>query len=125
MPSTTTRTSAPVEPERRHGRPLTAVLSCWSGPADEDDKIRGLLNGLGPVVGRFLERMPYPVINTLFDEMRPAGLYHYWKVETVTSAFPMDHDDSGNLYDRVIEFRNARLCWSQSVSANSVSAYAC
>jgi hypothetical protein len=23
--------------------------------------------------------MPYPAINTLFDELLPAGLYHYWK----------------------------------------------
>ncbi|WP_331767225.1 FAD-binding oxidoreductase [Embleya sp. NBC_00896] len=69
----------PFLPEPWHGRPLTAVLTCWSGPADEDDKVRGMLNGLGPVVGQFLDRIPYPVINTLFDEMLPAGLYHYWK----------------------------------------------
>ncbi|KUL24777.1 oxidoreductase [Streptomyces regalis] len=42
----------PFLPERRHGR---------------------------PVLGRHLERMPCPVINTLFDDLVPAGLYHYWK----------------------------------------------
>ncbi|MFG2990178.1 FAD-binding oxidoreductase [Streptomyces sp. NPDC048257] len=69
----------PVLPERWHGRPLCAVLACWSGPEERDDEIRARLAGLGPVVGRHLERMPYPVVNTLFDELLPAGLFHYWK----------------------------------------------
>ncbi|MGC9543854.1 FAD-binding oxidoreductase [Streptomyces sp. UG1] len=69
----------PFLPERWHGRPLCGLIACWSGPADEDDGIRDRIAALGPVVGRHLERMPYPVINTLFDDLVPAGLYHYWK----------------------------------------------
>ncbi|MFD4141292.1 FAD-binding oxidoreductase [Streptomyces sp. NPDC058572] len=69
----------PFLPERWHGRPLCAVVTCWSGPQDQDDRIRARLAGLGPVVGQHLGRMPYPVINTLFDELLPAGLFHYWK----------------------------------------------
>ncbi|MFI1393718.1 FAD-binding oxidoreductase [Streptomyces sp. NPDC020681] len=69
----------PFLPERWHGRPLCGVVTCWSGPEEEDDQIRARLAGLGPVVGQYVERMPYPVINTLFDEMLPAGLFHYWK----------------------------------------------
>jgi FAD/FMN-containing dehydrogenase len=69
----------PVLSERWHGRPLTAVLTCWSGPADEDEQVRARLARLGPVIGQQLERMPYPVINTLFDEDLPPGLYNYWK----------------------------------------------
>ncbi|MEV6397211.1 FAD-binding oxidoreductase [Streptomyces sp. NPDC051907] len=70
---------APFLPERWHGRPLCGVVACWSGPQEEDDRVRARLGGLGPVVGQYLERMPYPAINTLFDEMLPAGLFHYWK----------------------------------------------
>ncbi|GAB7106163.1 FAD-binding oxidoreductase [Streptomyces phaeofaciens JCM 4814] len=69
----------PFLPERWHGRPLCGVVACWSGPEEEDDRIRDRLAALGPVVGRHLERMPYPVINTLFDDLVPAGLFHYWK----------------------------------------------
>ncbi|MFE1439678.1 FAD-binding oxidoreductase [Streptomyces sp. NPDC058739] len=69
----------PFLPERWHGRPLCGVVTCWSGPRERDDEIRGLLAGLGPVLGQMLDRMPYPVINTLFDELLPAGLFHYWK----------------------------------------------
>ena len=69
----------PFLPERWHGRPLCGVVTCWTGPEDEDDGIRDRVAGLGPVLGRMVERMPYPVINTLFDELVPPGLFHYWK----------------------------------------------
>nr|WP_107908783.1 FAD-binding oxidoreductase [Streptomyces chartreusis] len=69
----------PFLPERWHGRPVCGMVTCWTGPPDEDDRIRERVAALGPVLGRYLERMPYPVINTLFDDLVPAGLYHYWK----------------------------------------------
>ena len=52
---------------------------CWSGPADQDEAVAERLNSIGPVAGQNLWRMRYPVINTLFDELLPAGLQHYWK----------------------------------------------
>jgi FAD/FMN-containing dehydrogenase len=69
----------PFLPERWHGRPVCGVVACWSGPEDEDDRVRAQLSALGPVLGQHVGRMPYPVINTLFDELVPAGLFHYWK----------------------------------------------
>ncbi|MFE2021108.1 FAD-binding oxidoreductase [Streptomyces sp. NPDC059499] len=69
----------PFLPERWHGRPLCGVVACWAGPEAQDDEIRARLAGLGPVLGQHVGRMPYPVINTLFDELLPAGLFHYWK----------------------------------------------
>ncbi|MCK2182405.1 FAD-binding oxidoreductase [Halomonas getboli] len=69
----------PFLPEAWHGRPMVAVLSCWSGPEAEDARVGEWLADLGEVVGQALRRMPYPVINTLFDELLPPGLHHYWK----------------------------------------------
>jgi len=69
----------PFLPEQWHGRPVAVVLTCWSGPTEEDEKIRTRLNHLGPVAGQYVARMPYPAINTLLDDLLPAGLYHYWK----------------------------------------------
>ncbi|WP_175407780.1 FAD-binding oxidoreductase [Streptomyces sp. TRM64462] len=69
----------PFLPERWHGRPVCATVTCWSGPEEDDDRIRARLGDLGPVLGQFVERMPYPVVNTLFDADLPPGLYHYWK----------------------------------------------
>jgi FAD/FMN-containing dehydrogenase len=70
---------APFLPEHWHGRPLVVVVTCWSGPASADGAVRDRLARLGPVVGQHLVRMPYPGVNTLFDELLPPGLHHYWK----------------------------------------------
>lgn len=69
----------PFVPRQWHGRPVAVVLACWSGSADEDENVHARLNSLGPVVGQSVSRMPYPVVNTLLDDLLPAGLYHYWK----------------------------------------------
>ncbi|SFC53869.1 FAD-binding oxidoreductase [Streptomyces aidingensis] len=69
----------PFLPERWHGRPLIGVLTCFSGPPEEDERVRAGLSSLGTVLGQHIGRMPYPVINTLFDELLPPGLCHYWK----------------------------------------------
>ena len=70
---------APFVTEEWHGRPTCVIQTCWSGPSDQDGRIRAQLEEIGPSVGQFLDRMPYPVINTLFDDLLPSGLRHYWK----------------------------------------------
>ena len=69
----------PFVPENWHGKPVMAAITCWNGERDQDDKITGILSELGTVVGQALWRMPYSAINTLFDELLPRGLQHYWK----------------------------------------------
>jgi len=69
----------PFLPEEWHSKPVLALVSCWIGPKDQDQEVANILSELGPVVGQNLWRMPYPVINTLFDQLLPAGLQHYWK----------------------------------------------
>ncbi len=69
----------PFLPEKWHHQPMIVVLTCWTGPGKQDDEIRKQLADIGPIAGQYLDRMPYPVINTLFDELLPPGLFHYWK----------------------------------------------
>ncbi len=76
----------PFVPEEWHGKPTMVAVTCWAGDSDQDDKIAGILNDLGSVVGQALWRMPYPVINTLFDELLPPGLQNYWKANVVSEV---------------------------------------
>jgi hypothetical protein len=69
----------PFLPNEWHGKPVSAMVACWTGPAGEGVKILQPLAGWGPVIGAYVDRMPYPVINTLFDALVPAGLQQYWK----------------------------------------------
>jgi len=71
---------APFLPAAWHGKPVAAVLACWTGPAEEGEALLGTLDGWGvPVLGRAVRQMPYPVLNTLFDDLLPPGLRHWWK----------------------------------------------
>jgi len=70
---------APFVPESWHNKPVIAVLTAWSGPENEDQRILDAVSDMGEVVGQAVWRMPYPEINTFFDELLPHGLRHYWK----------------------------------------------
>jgi FAD/FMN-containing dehydrogenase len=67
-----------VAPEWR-GRPGIALLTCWTGPAAEGERLIASFRDWAPVAGSMVGPMPYPAINTLFDQDLPAGLHHYWK----------------------------------------------
>jgi len=70
---------APFVPEEWQCKPVMVVLTCWSGPPEEDDSILQSVSELGEIVGQALWRMPYPEINTFFDDLLPPGLRNYWK----------------------------------------------
>jgi FAD/FMN-containing dehydrogenase len=72
----------PFLPEEWHGRPAIGLIVCWTGPSREGEEALRPLEEL-PIIGRGVGPMPYPVINTLFDELLPAGLRHYWKTHSV------------------------------------------
>jgi FAD/FMN-containing dehydrogenase len=69
----------PFLPEQWHGKPVSAVIACWTGPVEKGPEILRPLADWAPIVGAYVERMPYPAINTLFDELLPSGLQQYWK----------------------------------------------
>jgi len=70
---------APFVPPEWHLKPIVGVVPCFSGRiADAADAIAPI-RALGEVVGEHVGAIPYPVVNTFFDELLPPGLRHYWK----------------------------------------------
>ena len=69
----------PLLPEQWHGKPVAVVLICWTGPVDEGRALLESFAARAPIIGNAVDVMPYPVINTLFDEDLPPGLRHYRK----------------------------------------------
>jgi FAD/FMN-containing dehydrogenase len=69
----------PFLPQEWHLKPVAVVISCWTGEPDDAQEALRPLEELAPVIGQSVGPMPYPVINTLFDELLPKGLRHYWK----------------------------------------------
>ena len=72
------------------GMKLCAVALCHVGP-DESQAEADIeaVRAFGPPVMDLVQRMPYPVVNTLVDDAFPRGTFNYWK-----SAFLTDLSES-------------------------------
>lgn len=69
----------PFLPEEWHFKNVCLAVPCWAGPMERgEEMIRPFLTAIPPV-GSHVGPMPYPVLNTAFDELLPKGLQHYWK----------------------------------------------
>ena len=73
----------PFIPEERHGETMCLIVTCWSGPPEEGPAAIAPLLEFAPVVANGLGVMPYPALNSAFDELLPKGLQHYWKAAFV------------------------------------------
>ena len=74
--------AAPFIPEEFQLQPAMVILPCWSGNESEDEAVLKAVSECGEIIGQAMWRMPYPEVNTFFDELLPAGLRHYWKANT-------------------------------------------
>jgi FAD/FMN-containing dehydrogenase len=73
----------PFIPEKRHGEPFIAFVSCWAGPLEEGEKALKPIRDVAPRVAEGIGAMPYPALNSAFDGLVPPGLQHYWKANFV------------------------------------------
>ncbi|GAA3986605.1 FAD-binding oxidoreductase [Actinomadura viridis] len=69
----------PFIPESEHGKPFCIVVACWAGPLEQGENALAPVREVAPVVAELVTPMPYPVLNSAFDELNPPGLQHYWK----------------------------------------------
>ena len=70
----------PFVPQDVQGKPVIAMIVCYTGdPADGDKAIRPLLD-LDPAL-RMVQPMPYVAVQYLLQPMNPPGMRNYWKAE--------------------------------------------
>ncbi len=72
---------APWLPADIHGKPIIALLACYSGNPDEGEKVVAPIKCFGNPVGDMLIRRPYAELQTLFDSSNPKGRRYYQKSE--------------------------------------------
>ena len=70
---------APFVPEPLHNKPAIAIAVCYAGSAEEGERFVQPLRMFGPPVADLIGPMPYPVLQSMFDESAPYGLQNYWK----------------------------------------------
>jgi FAD/FMN-containing dehydrogenase len=90
----TVPTTDPFPPEHQ-GKRACAVISCYNGPAVEGaEVIAGLLDVLPPPLFNWMDEMPFPAVQGMFDLLLPKGLQWYWRgdfVDELTDAAIEDH----------------------------------
>jgi FAD/FMN-containing dehydrogenase len=79
---------APWLPKEVHGKPIVAILACWSGSVEEGEKAVAPIKSFGKPVGDVLVRRPYAQMQTLLDATQPKGRRYYWKSEYIARPEP-------------------------------------
>ncbi|MES1241792.1 MAG: FAD-binding oxidoreductase [Acidobacteriota bacterium] len=79
---------APWLPKEVHGTPIVAILACYSGSAEEGERVVAPIKSFGKPVGDVLVRRPYAQMQTLLDATQPKGRRYYWKSEYIARAEP-------------------------------------
>jgi FAD/FMN-containing dehydrogenase len=69
----------PPFPEEIQARKMAAVVWCYTGDLDRlGQALEPALDPATPAF-HFTTPMPYPILQTMFDELLPAGLQWYWR----------------------------------------------
>ena len=79
---------APWLPKDMHGKPIVALLACYSGNPAEGEKLVAPIKSFGTPIGDVLVRRPYEQMQSLLDATQPKGRRYYWKSEYLSSIEP-------------------------------------
>ncbi|MFF0474948.1 FAD-binding oxidoreductase [Streptomyces sp. NPDC004284] len=88
--ATLTVAPGPPFPEEIHHKKMCGVVWCSTGPTDEESlaKTFAPVSDPAPPAFHFATPIPYPALQSLFDELIPKGLQWYWR---------------GDFFDRITE----------------------
>lgn len=79
---------APWLPKEIHGKPIAALLSCYSGIIEEGKKLVEPIKTFGSPVGDIIQPRPYTTQQSLLDATQPKGRRYYWKSEYLSGHEP-------------------------------------
>lgn len=90
----------PPFPEPIHGQKMCGVVWCYTGDLEEGrlEEILAVVNEPAPPAFHFAAPMPYPALQSMFDELIPKGLQWYWRgdfFETISDAAIDVHERYG------------------------------
>ncbi len=74
---------APFVPEALHFVPAAAFVVCYTGDMNNAEQAVKSFREAAPVALDLMSAMPYPMIQSLFDDLFSPGLQHYWKSDII------------------------------------------
>ncbi len=76
-----TAPKAPPMPENIQGKPVLAILVCYTGPIEEGERIIKPLRTSCPPAIDLVGPTPYTALQKMLDAANPPGWQNYWKSE--------------------------------------------
>ena len=71
----------PPFPEHLHNKTVCGVVCCYLGPMEKAEGAIRPLREFGPPLFEHVGPMPFPMLQSMFDPLLPAGLQQYWKAD--------------------------------------------
>ncbi len=87
-------------PEAIHGEKVCGLLWCYLGPENGIDKVVQPARDVAEPLFEHVGEMPYPALQSMFDELYPEGDQWYWKgdfVEELTDEAIAEHRRFGEV----------------------------
>jgi FAD/FMN-containing dehydrogenase len=79
---------APWLPPDMHGKPIVAILACYTGDPEAGETAVAPIKAFGQPVGDVLVRRPYAQLQSMLDPTQPKGRRYYWKSEYLAGIEP-------------------------------------
>jgi hypothetical protein len=80
---------APWLPKDVHGKPIVAILACYSGSPEEGEKAVAAIKSFRHPIGDVLVRRSYTQLQSMLDPTQPKGRRYYWKSEYLRGIEPV------------------------------------
>ena len=72
---------APLFPEQFHLKKMCVIVWCYTGPMEQAEERFAPIRAFGTPAIDAAGPIPWPVLQSLFDGLYPAGLQWYWKAD--------------------------------------------
>ena len=75
----------PPFPDYLHLTKMAGIVWCYSGDPSNAEEVFAPIRKFGPPVLDGIQPLPFPVLQTAFDALYPAGLRWHWRADFVTT----------------------------------------
>src|SRR6266516_1929766 len=99
---------APMFPEELHLQKVAAVVWCWTGPEGEAADALAEARSQPGLVLDGVQPMPFPTLNSAFDDLYPPGDQWYWRADFVEEI-------SDEAIERHAEFGEKLPTWKSTM----------
>ena len=76
--------SAAPFPEALWNQKMCGVVWCYTGPPEQADTVFAPVRAFAPPALDGIQAMPFPALQSAFDDLYPPGLQWYWKADYIT-----------------------------------------